>query len=99
MYAGIVFAFRPVDASRNRLNPFCPYSNDIASFIDELNSMGINLRVENYDKQKKCHFVRRLFCLPKDKGQLKQLLLYLENKVIVCKVAEKSLRLKVKEHF
>lgn len=31
---------------------FCPYSNDIASFIDELNSMGINLRVENYDKQK-----------------------------------------------
>lgn len=32
---------------------FCPYSNDIASFIDELNSMGINLRVENYDKQKK----------------------------------------------
>lgn len=23
MYAGIVFAFRPVDASRNRLNPFC----------------------------------------------------------------------------
>lgn len=78
---------------------FCPYSNDIASFIDELNSMGINLRVENYDKQKKCHFVRRLFCLPKDKGQLKQLLLYLENKMIVCKVAEESFRLKVKEHF
>lgn len=48
---------------------------------------------------RKSHFVRRLFCLPKDKGQLKQLLLYLENKMIVCKVAEESLRLKVKEYF
>ena len=37
--------------------------------------------------------------MPKDKGQLKQLLLYLENKMIVCKVAEESLRLKVKEYF
>lgn len=48
---------------------------------------------------RKMSFCKEAFCLPKDKGQLKQLLLYLENKMIVCKVAEESLRLKVKEYF